>query len=839
MLHTNIGNIGHFAVVLAFVSAIVSAYGYFRASQPNDLLEQNSWKKFARIAFFVHSAAVLSIVVCLYGIIRNHYFEYHYAWSHSSKSLPTYYMVSCFWEGQEGSFLLWIFWHCVLGIALIFYKKSQSWESPVLAIFAAVQAFLVSMILGVVIFDVKIGSSPFLLMREALPDLPVWQSNPNFIPADGNGLNPLLQNYWMVIHPPTLFLGFALTIVPFAFAIAGLWQKQYTAWLKPALPWTHLAGAVLGVGIIMGAIWAYETLTFGGYWSWDPVENAVYVPWLVLVAGLHSMILYKGSSSALKVAIILVISQFVLILYSTFLTRSGILGNASVHSFTDLGLSGQLLVYLLFFVAVSVFVCIKHWKHLPTDTKEATVYSREFWLFTGATVLCLAAFQIIFTTSIPVYNKVAEAFGFVLNIAMPTNQIKFFTDIQVWFFIVIAILSGIGQYVWWAIAKPNKDFWKTFLTPILLALFLTLVIVNFGIEGKLTFVYILVLFAAFFSLVTNLNVIISILKGKVLLSGGAITHTGVALMLIGILFSAGYSKVVTQNRTGKLIFDGDTTQENLENQVLWLNKPEKLDKYSVTYKGNRIEARDLKTYLSLSQVEPIEGDFRAVALEDISENGTVRYKRGDTLEIFPENNYYEIEYREPDGKIFSLYPRIQKNPKMGNAASPALLHQWKRDIYSHVTYAELGERDWSAVQKYSAQMGDTLFLNDYVAVLENVVRVDSIDNIRLSQGDAAVKAVFRVFDRDRAVELNPSYVIKDGMVRRKPIVNEELGLRVAFDAIDPRTGTFSFGVETTQKDFIVLKAYEKPFINLLWIGTVILAIGFIISTFRRFGELKR
>src|SRR5690606_26363323 len=128
------------------------------------------------------------------------------------------------------------------------------WEGPVMAVFALVQAFLMSMILGVIIpgIDLKIGSTPFLLLKEALPDLPVWQMDPNFIPKDGNGLNPLLQNYWMVIHPPTLFLGFATTLIPFSYALAGLWRKSTHEWIRPALPWALFSAAILGLGILMG-----------------------------------------------------------------------------------------------------------------------------------------------------------------------------------------------------------------------------------------------------------------------------------------------------------------------------------------------------------------------------------------------------------------------------------------------------------------------------------------------------------------------------------------------------------------------------------------------------------
>src|SRR5690606_30498945 len=343
MIHYFIGDLGHFFVITSFVTALASAFSYFKATSAKSLEQDKFWRQNGKVSFFAHAISVLGICVALFVIIANHYFEYHYAYNYSDSKLPNHYLVSTFWNGQEGSFLLWMFWHAVLGIVLIL--TNRFWEAPVMTVFAIVQAFLASMILGVVLpgIDFKIGSSPFILLRDAIPDAPVFQTQPDYVPPDGRGLNPLLQNYWMVIHPPTLFLGFAATLIPFSFCIAGLWLKKYRDWVRPALPWSLFAAATLGLGILMGGYWAYETLNFGGYWNWDHVESAVYVPWLVLVAGMHMMITYKTSETALKASIILVVVTFFLILYSTFLTRSGILDDASLHSFTDLGLSGQLL----------------------------------------------------------------------------------------------------------------------------------------------------------------------------------------------------------------------------------------------------------------------------------------------------------------------------------------------------------------------------------------------------------------------------------------------------------------------------------------------------------------
>jgi len=345
------GQFGQFFVILAFGSALFSAVCYYFATVNKNQLD-DSWKKLARYGYFANTLSVIGIGSCLFYIIYTHLFEYHYAWAHSSKTLPVYYIISSYWEGQEGSFWLWGFWQAVLGNILIW--KAKSWENPVMAVVALSQAFIASMLIGVEFFGTRVGSSPFILLRQAI-EAPVF-SRPDYLNyvKDGNGLNPLLQNYWMVIHPPTLFLGFASMVVPFAYAIAGLWQRKYKEWIKPAISYSLFAVMVLGTGIIMGSFWAYESLNFGGFWAWDPVENASFIPWLTLIAGVHVLIVYKNTGHSYFTAAFLVIISFILVLYASFLTRSGILGNTSVHAFTDLGMSWQLLVFLFAFIGISV-----------------------------------------------------------------------------------------------------------------------------------------------------------------------------------------------------------------------------------------------------------------------------------------------------------------------------------------------------------------------------------------------------------------------------------------------------------------------------------------------------
>lgn len=837
MIHYFIGNLGHFFVITSFVAALVAFFSYFKATVTQDIDKKNGWLLNGRISFYVHALAVLGIVVTLFIIIKNHYFEYHYAYSHSDKKLPAHYLISTFWNGQEGSFLLWMFWHAVLGIVIILTNKF--WEGPVMTVFSVVQAFLTSMILGVVLpgLELKIGSSPFILLRDAMPD-PIFMVQPDFIPQDGAGLNPLLQNYWMVIHPPTLFLGFAATLVPFSFCMAGLWLKRYREWVRPALPWSLFAGAVLGLGILMGGYWAYETLNFGGYWNWDPVENAVYVPWLILIASIHTMITYKNSETALKASIILVISVFILILYSTFLTRSGVLGDASVHSFTDLGLSGQLLLYLLFFLVAAIALAIIRWREIPTSKTEISTYSREFWIFIGATVLCLMGFQVLVPTSFPAWNQLVESFGGISNIALPGDQVEYFSKFQIWFAIAIGLLSAIGQFFWWK-KIDRKELVNQLFGPFVLAMLGAVIIIN--IARVYNFGYVLLLFAGLFTVISNGKILYSIIKSSPALSGGAVAHIGVGLMLVGILFSSGYSKVVSLNNTGMLISRQLSEEFNRENLLLFVHEPRDMAGYQIEYIGERIEPRYKSGFVKKSDVEYTDDPYTVVAKRDITFKNRQLYKAGERFEINPENTFYEIEFRKNGKVVFVQYPRLQVNPRFGNMASPDINRKATLDLYTHISapMTEEAKEDWSEPEEMTLKRTAQFFANDYVATVESLTRIYELAGQKIDSSFVAIKAEILVRGEKQEYVTEPILIIgtqsRGGII---PGVIPELGLKISLMNVHPQTDELTLNIYSRQKDWVVIKALEKPFVNVLWIGTLVLMAGFGIAMVRRFREFK-
>lgn len=838
MFRSLVGQIGHLLIIISFVSAVLTSLAYFFAVREPKL--EKSWKNFARKAFYLHAFSVVASVVALFNIIYGHYYEYHYAWNHSSNDLPTHYMISCFWEGQEGSFLLWIFWHAILGT--IFIQVNKFWEAPAMTIIMAVQAFLSSMILGVVIpfIDFKIGTSPFVLLRDVMGDIPVFQMNPDFVPEDGTGLNPLLQNYWMVIHPPTTFLGFALTLIPFSYVIAGLWLKKYTDWIRPALPWTLFAAMILGTGILMGGYWAYETLNFGGYWNWDPVENAVYIPWLVLVGAIHLMISYRKSSRGLKSAMLLLITTFILILYSNYLVKSGVLEDTSVHSFTDMGMSGQLLIYLLFFTFISLFLIIKRWKEVPAKSSEVNTYSREFWIFIGTISLCLAAFQVFITTSIPVFNAILKGIGLEANFAPPPDPVAHYTNIQIWFAAVIAFLSAIGQYFWWK-KIDKKKLWTALSTPAIITMLVSSVFLLLIQVSEPSFIILFV--ASIFAIVSNFQVIISLFKTNVKLSGGSVAHIGMAMMLLGILFSSGYSDVISLNNTGLLYSKEFSEEMNRENILLWRDDPKKMNNYEVLYKGPRLETRREGVYINKEDVMDLGDKINVIANKDIHLDGTPLYSKGDTIRVYGENTFYEVQYYQGENLAFTLFPRAQVNQDMGGLiASPDIKRQWDKDIYTHVSSIINPEEEpeWSETELLDISMdADTFFINDYIA---NIVRLQVIyeyEGVKFKEGEAGVEVEVELLGNGNTHILKPVFLIRDKLVGRVSDQSQALGIKLAVNNIFPDKNEIQFAVNTTQKDYIIMKAMVKPGINVLWIGTLVMVIGFIMAMLRRYNEFQK
>lgn len=584
--HLWIGKVGHFSLVLAFVASILSAIAYSANARNENY--KNTWRSLGRIGYILHGIGIFTIVGLLFYAMYNKYYEYAYVFQHVSDDLPLRYTLSAFWEGQEGSFLLWMMWHIVLGWFLIY--RGTKWESPVMAIFAMSEIFLTSMILGVHLeigdWMTKFGSNPILLLRETM-DIPIF-SNADYVSLiQGNGLNPLLQNYWMTIHPPITFLGFASTIVPFAFAVAGLWKGEYKEWLKPALPWALFSTGILGTGIIMGSVWAYEALSFGGYWSWDPVENAVLVPWLLLVAGLHTHLVARSTGYSIKATVFFYAVSFPLIVYSTFLTRSGILGDTSAHAFTEMGLEKQLIAFFVFFFIVGLGGLIYRSKNIPSKDKEESIYSREFWMFIGALVLLFSSVLIGVPTSFPVFNSIISIFDENYIGRVIQDPVPFYNKFQIWIAVFIGLISGLSILLRYNETKgmARRDYYLRHfgLNALLSVIFTFILTFWFSLH---TWQFYLLSFSAFFIIFTNLDYLFSVLKGNLKLASSAIAHFGFGILIIGLLGSGLNKSTISTN---PFLFKDMFKPEDLENYVqLIKEKPLFAKGYWITYESDTL-----------------------------------------------------------------------------------------------------------------------------------------------------------------------------------------------------------------------------------------------------------
>ncbi len=788
------GMFGNFFLALSFSATILATTAYYFSAKDSD---DGSWRKIGRTAFRIHSLSVLGIFAVLFYMLLNHLFEYHYVWQHSNTEMPMRYILSCFWEGQEGSFMLWSFWNMVLGNILI--KTAKDWEGSTMTVVSSVQVFLSSMLLGLVIFEYKLGSNPFILLREHpdMVNMPFTRIADYVDKIDGRGLNPILQNYWMIIHPPTLFLGFSSVMIPFAYAIAGFWKKRFNDWQKPALPWAFFGVMILGTGVLMGGAWAYEALSFGGFWAWDPVENASLVPWITLVASAHVILISKNTGKSVKTAFILTTVTFVLILYSTFLTRSGILGDTSVHAFTDLGMSGQLLIYLIFYCVLTLAIFATRWKYVSGDKKEDSINSREFWMFIGALVLLISAFQIIFSTSIPVINKV-----FGSNLAPPADPIMHYNSWQIPFAIIVGFLIGLGQFLKYKNSDISK-FWKKIRVSLLIAAIFSATIAI--LTSNTNYHYVLLFFAATFAVVANANYFLRIMKGKISKGGSSIAHIGFGLILLGALVSTSMSKVISQNSSGIDVKVLGSDFSNHDNIMLFKNDTLQMGDYYVSYSN----------------------------------------KRKEGVNIYFDIDYYSKSETGQLIKAFTLNPLVQLNKTMGNVAEPDTRHFLTQDIYTHITYADLSQIEAPATGKSGYMepkekmlaIGDTMFSSNAIIILHQLnTSLDKAEH-ELTDNDIIVGAQLHILKMNGdIITATPLYIIRDMMVESIADSIPDLGLKFLFTKIDPESGQIKislFEKQDNKRDFVVMKAIIFPFINILWTGCIFLIFGSILAIRQR------
>lgn len=773
--------IGSIVVKITFGAALFSLLCYFYSYRKKTAV----YLPFARAGFH---GAVLGILISsslLLYFILTHQFQYTYVWNYSSTDLPLSLLISTFYAGQEGSFILWTLYTAILGIFLMQYSIRKGYETEVMAVYSLILSFLLLML---------VVKNPFAYIWDTFPkDLihtgPIPANVTNFVwldqtkgvwaqyPVQGKGLNPLLQNYWMVIHPQVLFTGFTAMSVPFTFAVAGLLRRDYQLWIKSAKPWTVFAAAILGTGIMLGGFWAYETLGWGGFWGWDPVENSSLVPWLVSIASIHTMMAQRRSGTFVRTNFVLSILAYLLVLYSTFLTRSGVLGDTSVHSFVDPGMWAYwlLLGCIIVFSAVGFGLFFLRLREMPKVPVEHSIMSREFALFLGASAIVFAALFIVIGTSSPIITdflqgkKTAVDSSFYVTTTLPLG-------------IAIALLSGIGQLLWWRNSK-TKPLLRSVLNPLVAALVFTAGLVVYGMrDGGM----ILFTFVSFFSLFVNALVGYRIFRGNPKYAGGSIAHIGIALMFLGFISSARYEdKATVSLKKGKTV--------------------EIFNDYKLTYVGYHQIERE--RYAFNVQIDKDDQRFFVAPIMFYSEFSQGTMRNPDIINLFTRDFYIsplslDVPENNPGEKL-SLTKNEVKNID---------------DI--KVRFVDF---DFSDAQKGKMVEGGTFTIGVILEVEGNGKKEKIVAKMTNTGNDVEYVPVKSSFSKHQ-------FTIVKLMPDRENPSNSKVELSIQ-DTDDPS--------KKDEPETLVVEASIKPFINLVWVGTLTMLVGFIVTVIRRTQEARR
>ncbi len=763
-------------IKISFAASILAVILYY-------LVHRNPSEQVRKIARLFYETSVGGIIVAsvmmLYFIL-NHQFQYYYVWNYSSTDLPLSLLVSTFYAGQEGSFMLWALYTGIIGLVLLRYTAKRGYEAEFMTVFSGIFAFLILMLVVKNPFKpiweqfsselLHVGEIPatvtsFMWVDQARG---LWAQ----IPTEGKGLNALLQNYWMVIHPQILFSGFTSMSIPFAYAVSAMMKKDYVSWIRPATPWTVFGAMMLGTGIILGGYWAYETLGWGGYWGWDPVENSSLVPWLVCIASIHTMLAQRKNGTYIKTNIILSMMCFILVLYSTFLTRSGVLGETSVHSFVDPGM----WVYWLLLMVISLFTAIgfgmlfTRWKEMPVVPVLHSLVSREFALFLGASALVFASIFILIGTSSPIITNILKG-------KISAVDPSFYVTTTLPLGIAIALLSGIGQLLWWQNSKTETLLKELIWPSILSALF---TIVTFFM-GAVHVAMIIFIFASAFALFTNLIVGYKIVQGNPKMAGGSLAHVGLALMFLGFVASAKYDDVKTLN-----------LEQGKEVQALG---------YTLKYVGYQPMERGRFGF----NVE-VEKDGQKFIVTP------VMFKEGDEGSLI----------RNPDivnllTKDFYVSPLSLEVPDGSESSNEVTIFKGKTESIGGM---EVKYVDYSFSQ--TKENGNYLVMNI------EVTRNGKKEIIQPTMSNKGGQPTFKeAFLKDTKI----AFLIK-GMNPSSSDAEAKVTLSVS--GIDESTMP-----KTPKGETLVVEASVKPFINLVWLGTVALIGGFLITIVRRIKEVSK
>ncbi len=799
-----IPTLGVVCVWTTLAALLVSITAYLVAAARRDAAGSgNGAARLGRAGFVLAALSTFGTAAALATLLLTHRFDIQYVYDHSARAMSPLYYFPSFWAGQEGSFLLWGFWIAVLGLVLAWTAGPA--ERRVMPIYSGVLFFLVGML------TIK---NPFL------PTMDQWGIP--VTPTEGLGLNPNLENYWMVIHPPTLFLGFASLAVPFSFGLAALFWREWDGWLRRALPWGLFGFAVLGLAMMMGGYWAYEMLGWGGFWAWDPVENGPFVPWMGLLGFLHAAQIQRVRGKFLKPTLLFALLPFSGALYETFLTRTGVLDKFSVHSFSTLGgnANNVLLSVLLLSVAVSVGALLWRYKALP-QSEETTedITSREFGFTMAIVVLTLCGFIAAVGLSAPLLTSLLAKVGVTHYTA--TVREDYHNRALFPIAVLLAMGMGLGPHLAWrGRGGPNslKLVWSYALAVIAALGFVAASkYLGTALKPAMLIPQLLLFTASMFAIFANLALLSRLRRPRVEAHhvvrpvwtfGGTLSHLGAAVMLVGIVCLVTFVRkdpgVMLIQNTPAPVLDGA---------------------FTVVFRG-------------------MSGD------PDTDRDNAM------LMDVASRDGRYRLHTRMP----FAI--RAAEGGQKMPFVHPAILHTGASDLYLNMDNGTgLSELYSTAISKPILKLGDTQvikvagkageaaktytiqfqrFINPMGKLVQQTGQMPSV---------FPVSAVLEVTYKGKTTEVTPQFIqYRDGTEAKSPELKLPGGTLVSFagmnagsaDKANPGAGAINQAISLNlhadtgpPRMAFEIEASTRPMINLVWIGTLLLVLGGLVSMRRR------
>ena len=780
LLAAGVLNPGQALSWIALLASLVSGVAFLAASGGREQALPA-----ARTAFRLQWLAYIGAAVYLWHILFTHQFRFQYVASYSSRAMPPQYVYAAFWGGQEGTFMLWALITCTLGLILMRVRHPLVRPAMFFVNLPLVMLGLVTAMRG-----------PFL-------EFPIGR-----VPLDGNGLNPLLQDPWMTIHPPVLFTGFSSLAMPFAIAMAALVRREYDGWIKLALPWVVFSTAVLSTGFIMGGVWAYKVLGWGGYWGWDPVENGSLIPWLCNTALLHGLLVQRVRGSLRRTNFFLAITSYVLVLYASFLTRSGVLADFSVHSFVNLGLNGFLLTFLGVTMVAGYGLLIFRLWDIPGPREALGNLSRDSMMWLGQVVLVLMCTLTALGMSAPLVTRL---FGPPSNV-----QTSYYNLVNAPLAIALGLLMGVAPLLRWREQQPPR-FARRGFVPLAAAL--------------VSFVIGLIGHWAPFS-VLGVVVFVALVAS-------------IAVWIPGVLPSVGAAAVAT------LIAVIASVRDPLSIGVVFAMAFALTSNVISTWRGFRTGWKHGVAYLGHAGVSVLL--IGVVASSSCGKATQVQLPRGQERFALGYRMTYQGVQRERDGRdrvmiaVNAPEGRFEASPRLywsefnqGYMKKPHIERFLTHDLY--ISPLEMVGEDrrgpggssedaiWLAKGE-SKTVGQVRYtFVDFDPQMGEIVRIAARMRAEIGGRTVPVRPVLEVNTRTGTRNSIPDYLPG--------------GSSVQIAEVDPNTGRVAVtlpGMTHAAKEAGVLavEVSTKPLINLVWLGAILMSSSVFLSMLRRALDVAR